>query len=208
MTERVVHVVDDDDAVRRSLAMLLDSAGHTTHTYPSAEALLHAARETGGLAIGCLILDVRMPGLDGISLIEALRRGGVTLPVVVVTGHGDIPLAVRAMRAGAMDFVEKPYSEDRILDAVRTALQSLRVIDQHRVLLAQAQARVATLSPREREVLAALVAGKANKMIGFELGISPRTVEVHRAHLMEKLGVRSLPEVVRIGLTASLGLEG
>lgn len=207
MTERMVHVVDDDEAVRRSLAMLLASAGLAAKLYANAEAVLSAAREPEGLAMGCVILDVRMPGMDGISLIEALRREGVTLPVMVVTGHGDIPLAVRAMRAGAMDFVEKPYSEDRILDAVETALECLRQMDQQRALLAQAEARVAALSPREREVLAALVAGKANKMIGFELGISPRTVEVHRAKLMEKLRVRSLPEVVRIGLLAGIDPE-
>ena len=207
MTDRVVHVVDDDEAVRRSLAMLLASTGLTTKAYGSAEAVLVAARELDGLAMGCVVVDVRMPGMDGISLMEALRREGVTLPVVVVTGHGDIPLAVRAMRAGALDFIEKPYSEDRILDAVETALEAVRVADQRRVLLAQAQARVAGLSPREREVLAALVAGKANKVIGFELGISPRTVEVHRAKLMEKLRVRSLPEAVRIALAAGMGSE-
>jgi len=207
MTDRVVHVVDDDEAVRRSLAMLLASTGLTTKAYGSAEAVLVAARELDGLAMGCVVVDVRMPGMDGISLMEALRREGVTLPVVVVTGHGDIPLAVRAMRAGALDFIEKPYSEDRILDAVETALEAVRVVDQRRVLLAQAQARVAGLSPREREVLAALVAGKANKVIGFELGISPRTVEVHRAKLMEKLRVRSLPEAVRIALAAGMGSE-
>lgn len=207
MTDRVVHVVDDDEAVRRSLAMLLASTGLTTKAYGSAEAVLVAARELDGLAMGCVVVDVRMPGMDGISLMEALRREGVTLPVVVVTGHGDIPLAVRAMRAGALDFIEKPYSEDRILDAVETALEAVRVVDQTRVLLAQAQARVAGLSPREREVLAALVAGKANKVIGFELGISPRTVEVHRAKLMEKLRVRSLPEAVRIALAAGMGSE-
>ena len=128
----------------------------------------------------------------------------MTLPVVVVTGHADVPLAVRAMRAGAMDFVEKPYSEERILEAVGGALTALRTADQRRCLEIQAEAQVAALSPRESEVLAALVAGKANKVIGFELGISPRTVEVHRANLMEKLGVRSLPEAVRIGLAAGI----
>jgi len=208
MTDRVVHVVDDDEAVRRSLAMLLASNGLITKTYANAETVLSAALEPEGLARGCVILDVRMPGMDGISLIGALQREGVTLPVLVVTGHGDIPLAVRAMRAGALDFIEKPYSEDRILGAVEAALESLRLVDQQRVLLAQAQARVGALSPRESEVLAALVAGKANKMIGFELGISPRTVEVHRAKLMEKLRVRSLSEVVRIGLAAGIGTEG
>lgn len=207
MSESLVHVVDDDEAVRRSLAMLLRSAGHAAATYPSAEALLETVASPGGLAAGCIIVDVRMRGMDGLSLIEALTRRGVGLPVVVVTGHGDIPLAVRAMRAGAQDFIEKPYSEERILEAVGTALASMRVTDQRRMLKLKAQAQVAALSPREGEVLAALVAGKANKVIGFELGISPRTVEVHRAKLMEKLGVRSLPEAVRIGLAAGLASD-
>lgn len=205
--EPVVHVVDDDSAVRRSLAMLLSSAGYRTQTYEAADALLAAAAMPGGLAPGCIMLDVRMPGMDGISLIEVLPRRGISLPVVIVTGHGDIPLAVRAMRAGALDFVEKPYAEERILGAVTAALEAARETGQQRAQGAQAQSRVALLSPREREVLVALVAGKANKIIGYELGISPRTVEVHRAHLMEKLGVRSLPEAVRIGLAAGLAPE-
>ena len=141
-------------------------------------------------------------------MIEALRRMGVGLPMVVVTGHADVPLAVRAMRAGAMDFVEKPYSEERILDVVAAAFAAMRAVDQRRLLELQSEARVASLSPRENEVLAALVAGKPNKIIGFELGISPRTVEVHRANLMEKLGVRSLPEAVRIGLAAGISPGG
>ena len=199
----LVHVVDDDEAVRRSLAMLLDSMHLRVTTYPSAEALLAVT----ALEPGCILVDVRMQGMDGISLIEALRRQGVTLPVVVVTGHGDVPMAVRAMRAGALDFVEKPYSEERILEVVGWALAVLHTADQRRVLEIQAEAQVALLSPRESEVLAALVAGKANKVIGFELGISPRTVEVHRANLMEKLGVRSLPEAVRIGLAAGISPE-
>lgn len=205
MSGGLVHVVDDDEAVRRSLAMLLDSMNMRTATYPSAEALLAVAGE--GLEAGCILLDVRMEGMDGLSLIEALRRQGVMLPVVVVTGHADVPLAVRAMRAGAMDFVEKPYSEERILEAVGGALTALRAADQRRALEIQAEAQVAALSPRETEVLAGLVAGKPNKVIGYELGISPRTVEVHRANLMEKLGVRSLPEAVRIGLAAGISPE-
>jgi len=205
---RVVHVVDDDTAVRRSLAMLLRSTGHRVETYASAEALLEGAGAEQGLESGCIVLDVRMPGMDGLSLMEVLSQRDVSLPVVVVTGHGDIPLAVRAMRAGALDFVEKPYAEERILEAVDSALSSSREAGRQRSLAAQAQAKVATLSPREREVLAALVEGKANKVIGFELGISPRTVEVHRANLMEKLGVRSLPEAVRIGLAGGVGDPG
>lgn len=204
MTQPIVHIVDDDEAVRRSLAMLLDSLQQPSASYDSAAALLAVAAAPGGLAPGCILVDVRMEGMDGISLIEALQRQGVDLPVVVVTGHGDVPLAVRAMRAGAIDFVEKPYSEERILGAVEGALEALRETDQRRLLERQASAQVAGLSPREAEVLGALVAGKANKVIAFELGISPRTVEVHRAHLMEKLGVRSLPEAVRIGLAAGI----
>lgn len=205
---RVVHVVDDDTAVRRSLAMLLRSNGHLVETYGSAEALLQMAERPDGLVQGCIVLDVRMPGMDGLSLMAVLTLRGIHLPVVVVTGHGDIPLAVRAMRSGALDFVEKPYSEERILEAVGGALASSRVVDRQRLLTAQAQAKVNALSPREREVLAALVEGKANKVIGFELGISPRTVEVHRANLMEKLGVRSLPEAVRIGLAGGVAQPG
>lgn len=204
----VVHVVDDDTAVRRSLAMLLRSTGHQVETYNSAEGLLQAAEAGGGLAQGCIVLDVRMPGMDGLSLMETLSRRDIRLPVVVVTGHGDIPLAVRAMRTGALDFIEKPYSEERILEAVGSALLASREADRQRNLAVQSQVKVAALSPREREVLAALVEGKANKVIGFELGISPRTVEVHRANLMEKLGVRSLPEAVRIGLASGLGRAG
>lgn len=207
MNGALVHVVDDDEAVRRSLAMLLDSMNMRATTYSSAEALLAIAGTPEGLEAGCVLVDVRMEGMDGLSLIEALRRLGVTLPVVVVTGHADVPLAVRAMRAGAMDFVEKPYSEERILEALAAALTVLRTADQRRALEIQAEAQVATLSPREAEVLVGLVAGKANKVIGFELGISPRTVEVHRANLMEKLGVRSLPEAVRIGLAAGISPE-
>jgi two-component system response regulator FixJ len=206
MSIPLVHVVDDDEAVRRSLAMLLESVHLRVATYPSAEALLGVAAD--GLEPGCVLVDVRMKGMDGLSLIEALHRQGVTLPMVVVTGHADVPLAVRAMRAGALDFVEKPYSEERILEVVVGALNALRTADQRRALEIQAEAQVASLSPRETEVLAALVAGKANKIIAFELGISPRTVEVHRANLMEKLGVRSLPEAVRIGLAAGISPNG
>lgn len=201
-----IHVVDDHEAIRRSLALLLGAAGHRVLTYESGEALLRAA--AGGLEAGVVILDVRMPGRDGLSVLEALAAREPHLPVIVVTGHGDIPLAVRAMRAGAQDFVEKPYSEARILGAVREALEAGRQAERARRQRLQAAARLATLSPREREVLDALVEGRANKAIAAALGISPRTVEVHRAHLMEKLGVRSLPEAVRLYLAAAPEGEG
>jgi two-component system response regulator FixJ len=199
----VVHVVDDEEAVRRSLAMLLESAGYDAQTYSGAQPLLTACGPNGqALAPGCLVLDVRMPGMDGLTLMEELAKRGVVVPVVIVTGHADVPLAVRAMRAGAVDFLEKPYTEDRLLEAVEKALTADTQASQRRVETTKALQQVATLSPREKEVLQALVDGKANKVIAHDLGISPRTVEVHRANLMDKLAARSLPELVRIGLAA------
>ena len=200
--KQVVHVVDDHAAIRRSLALLLQAAGHEVVLHESGEALLKAAEE--GLEPGCIILDVRMPGRDGVAVMELLGRRPLALPVIIVTGHGDIPLAVRAMRAGARDFIEKPYPEERILGAVEEALEAARAAVDEKARAAEAQARIATLTPREGEVLAALVSGQSNKGTAAQLGISPRTVEVHRAHLMEKLGVRSLPEAVRMYLAAGV----
>jgi two-component system, LuxR family, response regulator FixJ len=200
--KEVVHVVDDHASIRRSLALLLQAAGHAVVLHETGEALLQAAE--AGLEPGCIILDVRMPGRDGLMVMEMLARQHFTLPVIIVTGHGDIPLAVRAMRAGARDFIEKPYPEERILGAVEEALAAGRVAVDEKARAAEAQARIATLTPREREVLAALVSGQSNKGTAAKLGISPRTVEVHRAHLMEKLGVRSLPEAVRMYLAAGV----
>jgi two-component system response regulator FixJ len=200
---RVVHVVDDEDAVRRSLGLLLESADYEVQLYSGAQPLLAACGTDGqSLAPGCLVLDVRMPEMDGLTLMAELAKRGVVVPVVVVTGHADVPLAVRAMRAGAVDFLEKPYTEERLLEAVEKALTADTQASQRRVEIMKALQQVAILSPREREVLQALVDGKANKVIAYELGISPRTVEVHRANLMDKLGARSLPELVRIGLAA------
>jgi two-component system response regulator FixJ len=197
-----VHVVDDESAIRRSLALLLAAAGHQVATYASGEALLEAA-DDAGLAPGCIILDVRMKkGMDGLAVMQRLGERRVALPVIIVTGHGNVPLAVRAMRAGAQDFVEKPYEEERIMGAVAEALAASRAAERAQSRRAEAEARLATLTLREREVLDALVSGSANKTIAAGLGISPRTVEVHRAHLMEKLGVRSLPEAVRLHLAA------
>ncbi|HZH46057.1 MAG TPA: response regulator [Roseococcus sp.] len=199
----IVHVVDDEEAVRRSLVMLLEAAGYAAQGYSGAVPLLAACGADGqALPPGCLVLDVRMPGMDGLTLMEELSKRGVVVPVVVVTGHADVPLAVRAMRAGAIDFLEKPYTEERLLEAVEKALTADTQASQRRVETSKAVSQVATLSPREREVLQALVDGKANKVIAHDLGISPRTVEVHRANLMDKLSARSLPELVRIGLAA------
>jgi len=197
----VVHVVDDDEAVRRSLALLLVSVGYTVETHASAEAFLHVL--TPGAA-GCAVVDIRMPGMDGLALQEQITALGIHLPVVIVTGHADIGLAVRAMKAGARDFIEKPYANERMIEAVQTALQTGR----QDVIRAQrstdAQARIGRLSAREQAVLRELVAGRPNKVVAYALNISPRTVEIHRANMMEKLGVRSLSEAVRIFIAAGL----
>jgi two-component system response regulator FixJ len=197
--DEAVHVIDDDEAVRRSLALLLFSAGHSVHTYPSAEGFLTALPETMG---GCVVVDVRMPGMDGLQLQEHLTAHGVLLPVVVVTGHADITLAVRAMKAGARDFIEKPYTNERMIEAVTVALASGRLDLTRRT--SEAHTRVERLSAREYDVLRELVAGRPNKLIAHALSISPRTVEIHRANMMDKLGVNSLSEAVRIFIAAGL----
>ncbi len=195
----VVHIVDDDEAVRRSLALLLSSFGLLAQTHESAEALLGCIDT---LPPGCLVVDVRMPGMDGLELQAELQERGCTLPVVVVTGHADVGLAVKAMKAGALDFIEKPYSEDVLLRAVRSALERMADARQSSTIADAARARIAVLTPREREVLGRLVEGRPNKVIAHELGISPRTVEIHRANMMEKLGCRSLAEAVRVAISA------
>lgn len=197
----VVHVVDDDAAVRESVALMLGRHGYRTETYPDAEALLAALAQ---LAPGCLVVDLRMPGMDGLALQQELLRRGCLLPTIMVTGHAAVAEAVRAMKAGAVDFLEKPYGEAALLGAVRAALARLEQGSQGEARRLQAAARLALLSPREREVLQALAEGQANKAIAASLGISPRTVEIHRARLMEKLGSRSLAEVLRIAIEGGL----
>jgi two-component system response regulator FixJ len=195
----LVHVVDDDEAVRDSLSLLLESAGLTVRTYDSATTFLTALPN---LAAGCVLTDVRMPGLDGLELQRRLTQLGVRLPVIVMTGHGDVPIAVAALKAGASDFIEKPFDDVQLLAAISSALAaSQRKLDEASAV-AQITARIASLTPREREVLDRLVAGQPNKMIAYDLGSSPRTVEVHRARVMEKMGVRSLPELVRMAIVA------
>ncbi len=201
--DEAVHVIDDDEAVRRSLALLLFSAGHTVRTYDSAESFLTVLNRTRALD-GCVVVDVRMPGMDGLQLQAHLAARGLHLPVVVVTGHADIALAVRAMKAGARDFIEKPYTNERMLEAVTAALASGRLDLTRARRMSDARARVARLSAREHDVLRELVAGRPNKLVAHALSISPRTVEIHRANMMEKLGVRSLSEAVRIFIAAGL----
>lgn len=199
-SDTIVHIVDDDEAVRESLAFLLDSAGMKSRTYESAEALLGSLQTA---TTGCVVTDVRMPGMSGIDLLRHLRDAGNTLPLIVITGHGDVPLAVEAMKLGASDFIEKPFSDEALLGSIHTALERLADGGQLEAEKNAAAERLGALSARERDVLQGLVAGKPNKTIAFDLGISPRTVEVYRANLMTKMQASSLSELVRMSLLAT-----
>jgi two-component system, LuxR family, response regulator FixJ len=202
-TEACVYVVDDDEAVRDSLSTLLEANHYTSRTFSSAQEFLAAAPT---LRPGCLIADIRMPGMDGLEMQQRLIERSLPFPLIVITGHGhgDVPLAVRAMRAGALDFIEKPFAAATILDSAKNALARLAEPREQSALTAIATARLEALSPREREVMEGLLAGLPNKTIAYDLGISPRTVEIHRARVMEKMGARSLSELVRMGLAAGL----
>ena len=193
----VVHIVDDDEAVRQSLAFLLGSAGHAVRLYDSAAGFLSGLSAATG---GCLITDIRMPEMTGIELLHALKDKACVMPAIVITGHGDVPLAVEAMKAGAVDFIEKPFDDAAILRAVVAALE--RGTGGQGGEDPAITARLASLSERERQVLEGLLAGQANKTIAYDLGISPRTVEVYRANLMAKMEARSLSELIRIAILA------
>ena len=197
----LVHIIDDDDAMRDSLEFLLRTAKIEVRTYDSAAAFLKAMPDG---ATGCVITDVRMPGLSGIDLLRQLKARGSTIPVIVMTGHGDIQLAVEAMKIGAADFLEKPFDDEALLVSVRAAIDRLQKHAQRDTERADLNNRLASLSVREREVLEGLVAGKANKVIAFDLGISPRTVEIYRAHVMTKMNASSLSELVRMALLAGV----
>lgn len=200
-----VFVVDDDDAVRESLRALLEAAAFHVDDFSSAAAFLEAYKPPRP---GCLVADIRMPGMDGIELQEELARRHIELPVIVMTGHGDVPLAVRAMKAGAVDFIEKPFDDQLLLDGVDRALESGRKLESRANSSQTAIDRVAGLTRRERQVLEHLIAGQPNKVIAYELEISPRTVEVHRANLMEKMQARNLSELVRMALEAGVSPTG
>jgi two-component system response regulator FixJ len=192
-----VHVVDDDVAVRKSLAFLLASEGLPVRLHESASAFLD---ENLSSEAGCIVTDVRMPGINGIELIRRLKERGIGLPVIVITGHADVPMAVEAMKEGAIDFLEKPFGDEVFLSTVRNALTRHEKSSQHGAQTAQIQSRFEALSERERQVLEGLVAGKANKVIAYDLGISPRTVEIYRANVMAKMQAKSLSELVRLAL--------
>lgn len=191
----IVYVIDDDESARHSLEFLLDVAGVRVRSFASADAFLKAAPALAG---ACVVTDVRMPGMNGIDLAEDLKRRGGQVPVVVITGHADVPLAIQAMKAGVADFIEKPFDDDVMLTAIRNALARHAgeegAAAERQVVLD----RIASLSPREREVMDGLVAGKANKAIAFDLDISARTVEVYRANLMMKMQAKTLSELVRM----------
>jgi two-component system, LuxR family, response regulator FixJ len=200
-TEPVVHVIDDDEGARHSLEFLLDCAGFRVRTYPSATEFLEQA---SNLAAGVIVTDVRMPEISGLQLVERLKRMRVTLPVVVITGHADVPMAIEAMKQGVADFIEKPFSDDAILGAIRSALSQAEGKGQIQAEKQQVLERMASLSQREREVLDGLVQGHANKVIAYDLEISARTVEVYRANVMTKMQAGSLSELVRMVTIAEL----
>ena len=200
-----IFIVDDDDAIRDSLQLLLSSVGFgNVVAYSSARDFLAQAEPRPG---ECLLLDVRMPDMDGLELQEELNRRGVKLPVVIMTGHADVPIAVRAMKAGAADFIEKPFAEDVLLDCVRRARIHAAEAIRERGEADETRRRAQTLTPREREVLHGMIAGRPNKLIAYDLGISPRTVEIHRARVMEKMQARSLSALVRMALAAGIEAE-
>lgn len=193
--EPIVHVVDDDPAIRDSLAFLLDTADLVSRTYESAAALL-AHADT--LAPGCIVTDVRMPDMNGLEMVRRLSEMGVRHPVIVMTGHADVPLAIEAVRAGVKDFIEKPFDDEALLSSIRSALADQAGTAEREGQDAEVRDRLASLSTRERQVLEGLVAGRANKVIAYDLEISPRTVEVYRANVMTKMQARSLSELVRM----------
>ncbi len=196
-----VYVIDDDEAMRDSLNFLLDSSGFDVVLFESAQGFLDALP---ALALGCVVSDVRMPGIDGIELLKRLKAQPGAFPVIIMTGHGDIPLAVEAMKLGAVDFLEKPFEDDRLITMIETAIRQAEPAARSEALTQDIVARVASLSPRERQVMDGLIAGLSNKLIARDYDISPRTIEVYRANVMTKMQANSLSELVRLAMRAGL----
>lgn len=204
MTNRTVFLVDDDEAIRHSASFMLRHAGYTVKTYPDGLAFLdNVSNEQDG----CILLDVRMPGMDGLAVQSALNHRGINMPVIILTGHGDVPVAVEAMKGGAIEFLEKPYEKQALVGAIDNAFNLLdnQMADDKRSR--EAKARLTELTPRERQVLECLVDGLTNKGVAQALSISPRTVEIHRAHMMEKLQADSLSSALRLAFLAGIGDE-
>ena len=197
--QRVVHLVDDDASLRRSVGFMLKTSGHQVQTYDSGAELL---KNIAQLEQGCILLDIRMPGMDGLEVQQALQERGVGLPVIIMTGHGDVALAVKAMKAGAVDFIEKPFEKIALFSSLDEGFRRLSQKEVTGERRKDAEVKLQALTPRERDVLDGLAQGLPNKTIAYDLGISPRTVEIHRANLMTKLGVRSLSEALRIAFAA------
>jgi two-component system, LuxR family, response regulator FixJ len=194
-TDAVVHLIDDDDGVRQAIAFLLTTSGFAVRVYESAVAFLDALPS---VQPGCIVTDVRMPGMDGLALQREWKSRDIPLPVIVMTGHGDVPLAVEAMKAGAVDFIEKPFNDEALLSAIRVAIDHHAHGIQRGNEISAIKAKLASLSPREREVLDGLIGGLPNKTIAYDLKISARTVEVHRANLMTRMGASSVADLVRM----------
>ena len=198
---RAVYIVDDDEAVRESTALYLDARGLKVRSFASAQEFLEAAV----IAPGCVVTDMRMPGMDGLELLRRLKEQNLPLAVVVMTAHGEVPLAVRALKAGAVDFIEKPFAGETLIEAIDTALQSIEQTRRKDADITAFHQHIASLTPRECEVMEQLVAGHPNKVIAFNLGMSPRTVEVHRARVLEKMRVRGVSALVRLAVSAGFG---
>jgi len=196
-----VYVIDDDEAMRDSLNFLLDSADFSVTLFETAIRFLEALP---GLEFGCVVSDVRMPGMDGIELLKRMKAGQSGFPIVIMTGHGDVPLAVEAMKLGAVDFLEKPFEDDRLIGMIEAAIRQAEPVARSEALTLDIAARIATLSPRERQVMDGLIAGLSNKLIAREYDISPRTIEVYRANVMTKMQANSLSELVRLAMRAGL----
>ncbi len=204
-SEPVVFVVDDDAAVRKSLRFLIESVGLAVRTFDSAQSFLDACAERPA---GCLVLDVRMPGMSGLELQDVLAKLDIQLPIIIITGHGEVPMAVKAIQAGAMDFIEKPFSDQVLLDRIQKAIARDRLDRQERARRDEVLRLAARLTPREREVMALVVAGLPNKQIAARLGLSQKTIEVHRAHVMSKMETESLPDLVREAQLAEAAATG
>jgi two-component system, LuxR family, response regulator FixJ len=196
-----VYVIDDDEAMRDSLDFLLDSSGFDVVLFESAQNFLDALPK---LALGCIVSDVRMPGVDGIELLKRMKALHSVLPVIIMTGHGDVPLAVEAMKLGAVDFLEKPFEDDQLITMIETAIRQAEPAAKSEALAQDIAARIASLSPRERQVMDGLIAGLSNKLIARDYDISPRTIEVYRANVMTKMQAGSLSELVRLAMRAGL----